>query len=211
MQNIIEISKKHTTDKIAHGYIPFYNKILRDYPDNANVLEIGIWHGESLSLWADVFPEGIITGINVEPNSIVPKHPRIKGCIGDATNPFFLIQVSDEHGPFDIIIDDGSHHNHHVIKSFAYLFTILKPGGTYVIEDTLCSYWPDYNELDLHPETPMGEFKKMADTVNFNGFRQSNMLSNYEAVKKEKDLDIYERTVEGVSFYPGLIVINKRS
>lgn len=41
----------------------------------------------------------------------------------------------------DVIIDDGSHHPHHQLRSFLYLFPHLPPGGIYVIEDVETSYW----------------------------------------------------------------------
>ena len=48
----------------------------------------------------------------------------------------------------DIIIDDGSHINEHVIRTFQYLFPKLKPGGIYVVEDTQTSYRQDYGGDD---------------------------------------------------------------
>ena len=54
----------------------------------------------------------------------------------------FLQKVAGEFGPFDLIIDDGSHVNAHVITTFEVLFPLLKTGGLYVVEDTQTSYWP---------------------------------------------------------------------
>ena len=42
----------------------------------------------------------------------------------------------------DIIIDDGSHLNRHVVKSFQVLFPLLADDGIYVAEDTQTAYWP---------------------------------------------------------------------
>jgi hypothetical protein len=39
-------------------------------------------------------------------------------------------------GPdFDIIIDDGSHVGEHILTSFKILWSTVKPGGYYIIED----------------------------------------------------------------------------
>ena len=51
-----------------------------------------------------------------------------------------LAILSGKEGPFDVIIDDGSHINAHQIFTFENLFSELKAGGLYIIEDTLTSY-----------------------------------------------------------------------
>jgi len=56
----------------------------------------------------------------------------------------FLSRVVDEIGSIDIIIDDGSHLNEHVLKTFHYLFPRLSDNGIYVVEDTQSSYWPSW-------------------------------------------------------------------
>ena len=43
--------------------------------------------------------------------------------------------------PFDIIIDDGSHHSDDIIQAFRSLFDKLRPGGVYSVEDLHASYW----------------------------------------------------------------------
>jgi demethylmacrocin O-methyltransferase len=55
----------------------------------------------------------------------------------------FLDSVLAEHGAPELIIDDGSHINEHIITTFKHLFPRLKEGGYYVIEDTQTSYWPE--------------------------------------------------------------------
>ena len=72
---------------------------------------------------------------------------------GDQTDDAFLERVvaaiparadgsASTGGPYDVIIDDGSHHPAHQLASFRFLFLRgLAAGGTYVIEDTETSYW----------------------------------------------------------------------
>jgi hypothetical protein len=45
-------------------------------------------------------------------------------------------------GKFDFIIDDGSHRNQDILKSFNFLFPKLNEGWVYIVEDTQTSYWP---------------------------------------------------------------------
>ena len=65
--------------------------------------------------------------------------------IGDQGNKEDLLKIvraSSKQG-FDIIIDDGSHMNHHQIFSFTRLIPYLIPRGFYVIEDihSSCINW----------------------------------------------------------------------
>ena len=60
--------------------------------------------------------------------------------------------------PFDVIVDDGSHHHEHQLTSVAHALTsgMLASGGTYVIEDLSSSC---YNYVSMEP----------GSTVNANG------------------------------------------
>jgi hypothetical protein len=46
-------------------------------------------------------------------------------------------------GPWDTIIDDGSHVPAHMTFSLFSLWNSIKPGGLYIIEDLETDYWPD--------------------------------------------------------------------
>jgi len=63
---------------------------------------------------------------------------------GSQDDAAFLTRMSAEHGPFDIVIDDGSHVPAQVIASFDVLFPLLADGGLYVIEDVQTTFWPDF-------------------------------------------------------------------
>jgi len=75
-------------------------------------------------------------------HTALPKALRtLAGAAGDTQ---FLDAMSRELGPFDIIIDDGSHMSHHIIASFNALFPHVRPGGIYVVEDLATAYWPTW-------------------------------------------------------------------
>eukprot|EP01060_Flectonema_neradi_P025883 TRINITY_DN3472_c0_g1_i2.p1 TRINITY_DN3472_c0_g1~~TRINITY_DN3472_c0_g1_i2.p1 ORF type:complete len:317 (+),score=70.79 TRINITY_DN3472_c0_g1_i2:47-952(+) len=61
---------------------------------------------------------------------------------GDQSNKTFLEKVGREFGPWDVIIDDGSHQSDHQIISFETLFPFVKSGGKYIIEDLQLSFSP---------------------------------------------------------------------
>ena len=60
-----------------------------------------------------------------------------------------LDRVCEEHGPFDIVIDDGSHQVKHVLTTFHHLYPRMPENGIYVVEDTQTAFWP---ETGGHPQ-----------------------------------------------------------
>ena len=149
---LTRIAILHGTDKWgAHFYTPVYHRLfahLRDKP--VRLLEIGIggYHfarlgGASLAMWADYFPNGRILGIDVYAKTL-DLGERVDVRQGSQDDAAFLTRMSAEHGPFDIVIDDGSHVPAHVTASFNVLFPLLADGGLYVIEDVQSTFWPQF-------------------------------------------------------------------
>jgi demethylmacrocin O-methyltransferase len=149
---LTRIALRHGTDKWgAHFYTPVYHQLfahLRDRP--VRLLEIGIGGyefarlgGASLAMWAEYFPNGRILGIDVFAKTL-DLGPRVSVRQGSQDDAAFLTRMSAEHGPFDIVIDDGSHVPAQVIASFDVLFPLLADGGLYVIEDVQTTFWPDF-------------------------------------------------------------------
>jgi len=144
---------KYPIDKGAlhHYYTKFYDLFFKSIQsDVKNVLEIGVENGDSLRMWRDYFPNASIIGIDNVPTSWRDKielqkmgEERISVKIGDQSDRAFLIGVAEEYGPFDLIIDDGSHYWPHQLISFETLFSFVKPTGYYVVEDTWESYTGD--------------------------------------------------------------------
>lgn len=149
---LTRLAIKHGTDKWGpHFYTPLYHELfsrLRHRP--IRLLEIGVGGyelatvgGASLTMWAEYFPHGQITGIDIaEKRLTLP--PRVRLFRGSQVDPTFLKTVCDERGPFDIIIDDGSHVPQHVVASFEALFPAVVDGGSYLIEDIQTAFWPSF-------------------------------------------------------------------
>jgi hypothetical protein len=133
-------------------YFPIYEAIfgpIRAEP--LRILEIGIWHGASLKLWRQYFEHAktIIVGVDVLPECMRFDAPAagIHIRIGSQADPAFLKQVLEEFGPFDLIIDDGSHHSSHIITSFNHLYADgLKDTGIYFVEDLHANYWHPWRD-----------------------------------------------------------------
>ena len=123
------------TDKIrVHGYLPAYREIAAVLGPGARVLELGVESGESLRLWQYLFPQGEITGVDADRNAVWPEGTiKVTGRHDDPALPAAV------GGPFGLIVDDGCHQGTVVRRSFALLWSLVTPGGYYVVEDWMVS------------------------------------------------------------------------
>ena len=150
--SLAELMRCHGTDKLfIHHYENEYERHfgpIRDDP--ITLLEIGVGGyadsssgGGSLRVWRDYFPQGRIAGLDIETKDL-PEEDRISIHRGSQGDPEFLVELSEQVGPFDVVIDDGSHVQSDIMTSFRTLFPRLKPGGIYVVEDLATSYSRQY-------------------------------------------------------------------
>jgi hypothetical protein len=131
-----------------HSYGLTYQALFRPWKyRRLRLLEIGIGgYGESLGgtsllAWQAYFPFGQILGADIEDKSALAGGRREVLNL-DQSSPARLEALARDRGPFDLIIDDGSHFNAHQILTFEHLFDSLKDGGIYVVEDIQTSFWP---------------------------------------------------------------------
>jgi hypothetical protein len=114
------------------------------------LLEVGVYKGGSLAMWRRyLHPESVIVGLDIDPNCASFDRPdeSIHVRIGDQSDPNFLNRIVGEFGPFDLVIDDGSHVCSHMIKTFDFLFLKgLTSNGIYVAEDTHSNFWHGYRD-----------------------------------------------------------------
>nr|WP_231970958.1 class I SAM-dependent methyltransferase [Mycobacterium sp. E3198] len=136
--------------KLLH-YLPVYESALRGHrSEPIRMLEVGVARGGSLQMWRRyLHPESTIVGIDIDVTTQKFDNPskRVHVRLGSQTDTAFLQRVIDEFGPFDVILDDGSHMNSHIITTFRYLFPRgLAPGGVYIAEDLCANYWTPYRD-----------------------------------------------------------------
>jgi hypothetical protein len=198
----------HGTDKLLHGYLPIYTKHFRLIRTRKlRMLEIGIGGysdpnigGASLRMWKAFFPHSEILGADLHAK-IGLDEPRIRTFLLDQANVESLQTLRDEVGQLDIIVDDGSHINSHVLLTFETLFPVVRPGGFYCVEDVQTSYWEEYGgDANDHANrnTVMGYFREAADALNYPYFRRSS-----------PPVSSMLKFVMGVHFYRNLIIIEK--
>ena len=88
---------------------------------------------------ARFFRHGTVIGVDINPSTKQLAEARISIEIADQSKAQDLARLA-QLGPFDLILDDGSHIWAHQILTFEYLFEALAPGGLYVLEDLDTSY-----------------------------------------------------------------------
>lgn len=143
----------YNTDK-SPAYLANYRKEFEGLFDKpVKVLEIGVQGGGSMLLLRDMFPQGTIAGLDLNPSHVDDESGRIKLYQGFQQDPAILDQICEEVAPdgFDIIIDDGSHIGEYTQATFWHLFpTRLKKGGVYVLDDWSCAYWRRWSDGHIY-------------------------------------------------------------
>jgi hypothetical protein len=125
------------TDKnfFVNDYLRHYDLIFTPLRHaEFNLIEIGVFDGNSMTMWSRYFSKARIIGVDVNPACKQYENERVTIEIGSVENPEFLTDVVARFPP-TIIIDDGSHRADHQIFTFERLFPALKSGGIYIVED----------------------------------------------------------------------------
>ena len=142
-------SDKGTTHPYPHHYTRIYDMLLQPHRHSLKrMMEIGLMAGgpevggdadrvvrtaPSVDMWLKFFPNAEVTGFDISDFSWMD-HPRFTFVRGDSGIEADLERAAAQ-GPFDLIIDDGSHASFHQQLAFKVLFPKLRPGGLYIIED----------------------------------------------------------------------------
>lgn len=153
---LCDLFEKYGSDKcdsIFHTYSKHYYAIM-EHMNVKNLLEIGIGtkkimvpivgqdyaEGASLKAWRDFFPSATIYGLDID-ESVLFEDTRIKCHYVDQSNEQSILKTinkifaDDGIQSFDIIIDDGSHIQQHMLCSLKTLSKFVSIGGIYIIED----------------------------------------------------------------------------
>ncbi len=177
-EDLGELAVRYGSDKWGglHWFARRYEDHFRRFRDEpVRLLEIGIGGyqdpdegGASLKMWKHYFRRGTVCGMDLFAKKGLDE-PRITTVIGDQADRGLLADVAGRRGPFDIVIDDGSHKNDHILATFAALFPHVRPGGFYVIEDLWTAYLPDYGGTAgavAGPKTSIGLLKTLVDALH---------------------------------------------
>jgi len=135
-----------------------------------SILEIGVKGGGSTAIWKALFPDASVVGIDIKLRRWLTQ-PSTDGAVfleGDQTDMARLEEIAAQYGPFDVLIDDGSHVTDHVAGTLRCLLPHVRPGGLYIIEDTHSSvrkpgatkFTGQYGE-DIWPDFTLAVFERL--------------------------------------------------
>lgn len=126
-----------------HSYIGFYEKFFEGKRQDVSLLEIGMMTGGSMHLWQQYFEKYSLVGIDISKSwnqqrpfqAALETDDRIELIFGVNSRIDPPPELADR--SFDFIIDDGDHSVLAQIDTFVNYWPLVKPGGTYFIEDVV--------------------------------------------------------------------------
>ena len=118
-------------------------------------------------------------------------------------------QLKEEIGEIDVLIDDGSHITNHQITSFNVLYSAIKKGGFYVIEDLLNSYEERWQAWQIDGDV----LRKIWPGMSYND--PSDAMMNYRKdfdkfigdIIKNLDYQTDQNNIIGVHFHSMQVII----
>ncbi len=206
-QSLDSIGLKNKTDKASshHDYLSFYEIFfspLRN--EKLKILEVGIFGGASLGTWFDYFPNAEIVGADITPATKRFERDRVSVEILDQSNVEQLTRMAIKHGPFDIVIEDGSHFWEHQITSLRVLFPFVKENGIYIVEDLQTNYGAhEEHYRGVASESCVEYLKKWMD------LRVGDELIDIAATE-DAFLRTYGRSIQFMTFYRHACLIKKQ-
>jgi hypothetical protein len=217
MDSLDKIFHKYDTDKNSsfHNYTRQYDTLLNNFRNKPiKYLEIGVFNGGSVKAMKEVFLNSTcILGLDIDTRC--KEFENIENNIfieiGDATSPDFIKSITEKYGTFDIILDDGSHTNRDVIKTFEILFPLLNDDGLYIVEDTICykSFMHMVPKYDDH----LQYFFKYTKYLNQWRYDSTTGIKDHcvDPFKINKKTDnVFEYSIDKIEYGCSYIAISKK-
>ena len=183
-------------------YFDIYDRHCAGFRGRApKVLEVGVMRGGSLQIWKRYFGPGAnIHGVDINPRCERHVEEDIAVHIGNQGDGVFLRNLGRDFGPFDVVIDDGSHRMEDQKVSLDTLWHFVRDGGVYFCEDTHTSYFHRFGGGYRRPESFIERAKGLVDCLHM---WWSGRMSAAEAAAWTPHL-------ASAHFYPGCLVLEKR-
>lgn len=217
MESVDVIFSKYDTDKNSafHNYTRQYEGLLQPFREKQlKYLEIGVFNGGSVKAMREVFKNAsCIVGVDIDSRckAYEDKPNNIFIEIGNSNDETFMKNIVQKYGPFDIILDDGSHINRDVIRSFEMLFPLLSDDGLYIVEDTICYKSQPY--IDTQYENHLDYFFKYTKYLNQWRFDSTTGIKDHciDPFKiQKKTSNVFEYSIDKIEYGCSYIALYKK-
>jgi hypothetical protein len=129
-------SEGHGIWKWEHYFEIYHQHFARFVGSAVDVLEIGIYSGGSLDMWASYFGDKChIYGVDIKEACRAYARDNISVFIGDQQDRSFWAEFKNKVNGIDILIDDGGHTWEQQTTTLEEMLPYLRPGGVYLCED----------------------------------------------------------------------------
>jgi hypothetical protein len=187
--------------KWAHYFDVYERELTRFRSHPITFLEIGIYKGGSIPMWREYFADdSTLVFVDIDPDCTIHADPGTHVEIGNQADPAFLNSLAETYGPFDVVVDDGSHINAHQIASFNCLWPHMKTQSLYLVEDCHTAYWPGFGG-GYRNEASFIEFAKRKVDAMHSWYTDQDALFPFDPIAKE---------LAGVRFYDSIVALEKR-
>ena len=208
--------RKLKSDKWEHYFDIYDHCLSRFYDKKISFLEIGIQNGGSIEVAQKLFdPKSSLSGLDIDPrcSDISNILKDVKIYIGSQVDEQLLNKIATDHNKnFDVIIDDGSHIQSHMIFTFTRMFQFINDGGIYLIEDTHTNYSPSHQEsffgIGLYDY-----FKGLSERLNLD-YMDPASRQRYKIPRNQRDKRVYHNDIIhfifSIEFFDSIIAIRKK-
>lgn len=209
---LIDVWKQHTAGPVFQNYEEFaavYHDLFRHFGySKINILELGVKSGGSVSTW-----EKWLKIAHNYHHVVLDSNPLVKQLAG-ADNVHIEIGSSDDisllhsicrrFGPFDVIIDDGSHSTQATIIALRTLYPCMKSNGFYSIENTM---------MISHAERTGGESTLFeSQTFNQHIAKLYDSMHSYWLGSVDPGVDvIFQHKIKQIHLYDGLLILERKN
>jgi len=191
-----------TTDKYAHDYVRHYRRM----SPPAKVLELGVWHGGSLELWRELWPDAIVVGVDLaigEQARYAAQRADAKVLVGDVTKKETWLEL-EAFGKFDLVVDDASHRVSSMTRALELGWGSVAPSGAWAIEDTCCAFWPEFADASL-----LEYVDARIRDLHWHGEREHGLERDVRLYRRPPR-NVWEATLDGIEIMNGMVVFFKR-
>jgi len=123
------------------------------------MMEVGVADGSSLLAWREIFPNALCVGLDIH-HSDKAHGERIEFHLGDQRSQQDCERVAAGR-LFDLIVDDATHLLEDTLRTLYWLWSNVRPGGLYVVEE-----WPNVDPVRITALWPQA---KLVDTIGPSG------------------------------------------